>query len=153
MTPPPASPCAVETSYCVRCDSDVAVVQAGALRLAREAGFDKKGGWEFAIAASEAATNILKHATEGEILLRACGDCLELQALDRGPGIENVEAMLRDGYSENRDLAADDIIARRRGLGLGLGAIRRLTDELSIDPRAGGGTALVARKYKNGLRR
>lgn len=148
MTTPPASPFAAETSYYLRCDSDVAVVQAAALQLARKTGFDKKGSWEFAIAASEAATNILKYATEGEILLRASGGCLELQALDRGPGIEDVEAMVRDGCSENRDLAEDRIIVRRRGLGLGLGAIRRLTDELSISARSGGGTVLVARKYR-----
>lgn len=139
-------------SYHVLRDSDVAVVQAGALRLARQAGFDKRSSCEFAVAASEAATNILKHATEGHVLLRASGNCLELQALDRGPGIGNVEAMLRDGHSENRDLAEDQNIAGRRGLGLGLGAIQRLTDELSIDSRAGGGTALVARKYKAGSR-
>ncbi len=148
MTTPPASPSAVEKWYFLRSDSDVAVVQAAALRLARETGFDKKGGWEFAIAVSEAATNILKHATEGEILLRASTRCLELQALDRGPGIKDVEAMIQDGCSENRNLAEDTTIVGRRGLGLGLGAIRRLMDELSISARSGGGTALVARKYR-----
>ena len=150
MTTRRASPSAVEKRYCVLCDSDIAVVQAGALQLARETGFDRKGSWEFATAASEAATNILKHATEGEIVLSATGGCLQLRALDRGTGIENVEAVLRDGYSENRDLAEDETIIGRRGLGLGLGAIQRLTDELSIGPRAGGGTELVARKYKDG---
>ncbi len=153
MTTPPVSPSSVERRYHVSRDADVAVVQAAALHLAQEIGFDKKGSWEFAIAASEAATNIIKHAVEGEILLCIRGSCLELQALDRGSGIEDVEAMLRDGHSENRDLTEDEMIVGRRGLGLGLGAIKRLTDELSIAPRPGGGTALIARKYKQGSRR
>jgi serine/threonine-protein kinase RsbT len=148
MTMRPVSPFAAEKKLRVLRDSDVAIVQSTALRLAREAGFDKKGCCEFAIAASEAATNIIKHAAEGEIILRVDGCCLELQALDRGAGIENVDAVLRDGHSENRDLAADEVVVNRRGLGLGLGAIKRLTDELSIGLRGGGGTALVARKYK-----
>ena len=117
-------------------------------RLAREVGFDKQSSWEFAIAVSEAATNILKHAGAGEIALRGDGSCLELQALDRGSGIDDVQAVLRDGHSENRDLADDLIVVNRRGLGLGLGAVQRLTDELSIGPRSGGGTVLIARKYK-----
>lgn len=148
----PASPSAAEKALPLRRDADVAVAQSIALRLAREAGFSKQAGWEFAIAVSEAATNILKYAVEGEVILRARECCLEFEALDRGSGIDDVETMLCDGYSENRNLAAAQVTINRRGLGLGLGAIQRLTDELSIAPRSGGGTVLVARKYRPGMR-
>jgi anti-sigma regulatory factor (Ser/Thr protein kinase) len=150
MTTRPVSPSAAEKVLQVLRDADVAVVQSAALRLAREAGFDKKDGWEFAIAASEAATNIIKHAERGVIVLRGGAGCLELEALDRGAGIDDVEAVLRDGRSGDHDPSGEIMVIHRRGLGLGLGAIQRLTDELSISPRAGGGTVLVARKFKKG---
>ena len=51
---------------------------------------------------AEAATNISKHATRGEILLRSAGEtarAVELVGIDSGPGIRDVEQALRDGYS------------------------------------------------------
>jgi hypothetical protein len=88
--------------------------------------------------ATEAATNLAKHATGGQVVLRSlapedagCG--VEVLALDRGPGIADVGRSLRDGYSTAGTAGA------------GLGAIRRLADLFDLATAPGLGTALVAR--------
>lgn len=67
------------------------------------------------VVVSEAASNLLKHAKQGEILLSAAGSSLELLAIDRGPGMD-VAACLRDGYSTAGTQ------------GSGLGAMSRMSD-------------------------
>jgi serine/threonine-protein kinase RsbT len=101
--------------------------------------------WAFAIAVSEAATNIQKFAARGEISLMLEPDAIVFVAEDDGPGIDP-EVALRDGVSEGIDLATLDSRVGLRGLGTGLGAIKRLMTELRIERRADGGTRLVGRR-------
>jgi hypothetical protein len=82
---------------------------------------------------TEAATNLVKHGGGGEILLRGLGDGVEVIALDRGPGMTDVGASLRDGYST------------RGTQGNGLGAIRRMATAFDIYSAPGRGTAVLAR--------
>jgi len=95
-----------------------------------------------AIAATELANNLLKHAGGGELLIQTLGDdqsaTLELLALDRGPGMSDVERCLADGYSTTGTP------------GTGLGAVRRLADEFDIYSAAGDGTIVMAR-FGHGL--
>jgi hypothetical protein len=90
-----------------------------------------------AIIATELATNILKHAGQGEILARrfsdAEGEGLEILALDRGPGMADVARCLSDGYTT---------VGSR---GNGLGAVRRLAQSFGVFSHPGQGTAIVAR--------
>jgi anti-sigma regulatory factor (Ser/Thr protein kinase) len=90
-----------------------------------------------AIAATELANNLLRHAGSGELLLQLFGDegqaTLELLALDRGPGMEDVARCLQDGYSTAGTP------------GTGLGAVRRLAREFDIHSHPGQGTAVLAR--------
>jgi hypothetical protein len=85
--------------------------------------------------ATEAATNLVKHANGGQLLVRqlADGQGIEFLALDTGPGIRNVRECLRDGYST------------AGSLGIGLGAITRLATFWDIYSGAGMGTALLVR--------
>jgi hypothetical protein len=87
--------------------------------------------------ATEAASNLAKHARNGQIVLRSLseseGNGVEVLALDRGPGIADVGRSLRDGYSTAGTAGA------------GLGAIRRLADLFELTSTPGLGTALVAR--------
>jgi anti-sigma regulatory factor (Ser/Thr protein kinase) len=88
-----------------------------------------------AIVVTEAATNLVKHAHGGTILLGALdGDGtrgMSILALDRGPGIANLAECLRDG------------ISTAGSPGTGLGAIRRLSSLFDIYTDAAG-TALMA---------
>lgn len=90
-----------------------------------------------AIVATEMATNQLKHAGSGFVLVRAhrdaSGSGLELVAFDRGPGIPDIGAAMRDGYST------------AGSAGQGLGAIRRQSDAFEIISWPQRGTALMCR--------
>lgn len=88
---------------------------------------------------SELATNIIKYAGHGTIriepLLQDGRAGVRVQAIDRGPGIPDIEAALRDGFSTSGTL------------GLGLPAVRRLMDVMDIRCPEGGGTHIEAIRW------
>jgi anti-sigma regulatory factor (Ser/Thr protein kinase) len=106
-----------------------------ARKLAQNSGFDEIGAEEISIVVTEACTNLLKHAGGGEVLLGTDGNssALELLALDRGPGMPNLDQCLRDGFSTGSSP------------GQGLGAIRRLSNFSDFYSDSSRGTALLAR--------
>jgi len=124
------------TSLSVEDVSQVAAARRTAAEVARGLDFDEAVTGRVALAATEAATNLLKHAGCGEILVSAIELAgrrfVELVALDRGPGMANVERCFEDGYST------------AGSPGTGLGAVRRLASALDVYSRPGG-TALLAR--------
>ncbi|MBC8027027.1 MAG: ATP-binding protein [Steroidobacteraceae bacterium] len=99
--------------------------------------FDAETAAEVAIAASELATNLHRHARNGEILLQILGSAdaavIELLAIDRGPGMSDVSRCLSDGYSTGGTA------------GTGLGAVRRLANDFDIHSVPGEGTIVMAR--------
>ena len=93
-----------------------------------------------ATAVSELARNVVRYATngQGETYIRSLNGervGIEIVVADQGPGIENVEEALRDGYTSGS------------GMGMGLPGARRLMDELTIDSVPGQGTAVTIRKW------
>jgi anti-sigma regulatory factor (Ser/Thr protein kinase) len=117
--------------------SQVGEVRRAAGALAGRLGFDETRRGEVAIVATELATNLVRHASGGEVIVQsfAEGDAfgLELMALDRGPGIGNVSEALRDGYSTGGSP------------GTGLGAMKRLASTFEIFSTLGSGTAVLVR--------
>jgi serine/threonine-protein kinase RsbT len=119
-------------------------------RLGAEIGFDDHDLWEISIVVNELVTNAIKFAGSGRLRVRLLPrprPGIEIEISDRGPGIADVEEALLDGFSEGRFLTEGETLFRRRGLGTGLGAVQRLTDELSIDSEPGAGTRVIARKW------
>ncbi len=101
--------------------------------MARTLGFDEAGVERAAIVATEACTNLLKHAGGGTILLTANNSLgIELFALDRGPGMANLRECLTDGYSTTGTP------------GNGLGAISRLSAFSDAYSQPGRGTVIFA---------
>ena len=102
-------------------------------------GFAPTACEEIALAMTELATNLIKHARGGTLTLTplaAAGRVgLEIESRDNGPGIANVEQALGDRFST----------AGTRGTGLG--AVNRLMDELDITSRRGKGTHVVCRRW------
>lgn len=114
-----------QTLHAIAQSTHVAAARRAACDDAVRAGFDETGVGRIAIAVTEAATNLLKHAGGGEILLRRlAGNGLEVLAIDRGPGIADLAHSLRDGHSTAGTA------------GTGLGAMRRLAAE--FDAYSGG---------------
>lgn len=115
--------------------SQVAEARRGAARMADLSGLDSTRIAQVELVVTEMATNLVKHAQAGEILaipLAPGGKGLRLLSLDGGPGIADLSACLRDGYSTGGTPGA------------GLGAIRRLADHFDIYSRPGEGTAVLA---------
>jgi anti-sigma regulatory factor (Ser/Thr protein kinase) len=123
--------------------SHVGEARRSATAIAAAVGLSETEGGKFAILASEAATNIVKHAGRGEIVLRSLGSYgnapgVELIAIDSGPGIADIDRALSDGYST------------AGSSGTGLGAMSRLATTFDIYSSAGTGTVLTARLQRAG---
>ena len=117
--------------------SAIAACRSMAQSLVRRLSFPAARTNDVALAVTEAASNLHKHAQQGALLLRISPDPaqpgLELVTIDSGPGFRNVRAALRDGHSTAGTL------------GIGLGAIHRLADFSDLYSVPGLCTALVAR--------
>jgi anti-sigma regulatory factor (Ser/Thr protein kinase) len=116
----------------VRNPTDVAEARRQASAAALRAGFDEAGAGRAAIVATELATNLLNHAGGGEVVLGWDGE-LQILAIDKGPGMADVEACLRDGYSTGGTR------------GEGLGAVVRQAEGFEVYTRPGLGAAVLAR--------
>ncbi|WP_296261112.1 MULTISPECIES: ATP-binding protein [unclassified Pseudomonas] len=107
-----------------------------AQRLAEQLGFDDTDSGRVALVVTELASNILKHASNGELHLRALPGAvrgLEVIAIDRGQGFD-LQDCLADGFST------------RGTQGIGLGSILRQAQVFDVhtDSR---GTVLLTRFY------
>jgi anti-sigma regulatory factor (Ser/Thr protein kinase) len=120
-------------------NSMTAEVRRTAREMALSLGMDDSAAEQVAIVATETCTNLLKHATRGQILLQTTTEesdalpLLELLALDQGPGMSNLDQCLQDGYSTGG------------GPGQGLGAIQRMSKQSDIYTLAGKGTVVLGR--------
>ncbi|MEW2447247.1 ATP-binding SpoIIE family protein phosphatase [Streptomyces parvulus] len=120
-------------------DARVAAEQAAAL-----SGLDEGRTATAALVATELATNLLKHAGGGRVLIDVVGPSfladgrdgsalVQVAAVDHGPGIADVPAALGDGFTTTRSLGA------------GLGTCARLADDFDLHSAPGRGTVVVAR--------
>ncbi|MGE0761105.1 MAG: ATP-binding protein, partial [Pirellulaceae bacterium] len=105
--------------------------------MAATAAFGDVDAGRVAIAATELATNVWRHGHGGCLLVRlveneTSGAGIELLALDKGPGMKNVQECLRDGFSTGGTA------------GSGFGAVHRQADEFDVYSIPGRGTAVLA---------
>lgn len=126
-------------TFDVRHVGAVATVRHAAAELAQQMGFDRRACEEIALAATELASNLVKYAQSGRIVIKPLARegrrGLELESSDQGPGIPDVEQALTDGFSTSGSL------------GFGLGSVNRLMDEFDIRSVLGKGTQVVGRKW------
>ena len=119
---------------------DIALARHEGKRLAQTMGFGPTAQARIATAISELASNLVFHAGSGTITLstieREGRQGLEVLCEDSGPGIEDVELAMQDGYST------------RGGLGGGLSGASRLMDEFEIRSQVGVGTIVIARMWQ-----
>jgi anti-sigma regulatory factor (Ser/Thr protein kinase) len=115
----------------------VGAARRDAQQLAREQGLNDTLVGRVGIIATELANNLLQHGGGGELLLQpivtADSRAIEVLAIDRGPGMGNVDSCLRDGFSTAGTS------------GTGLGAVRRLAVEFDLHSVVGEGTVVMAR--------
>jgi anti-sigma regulatory factor (Ser/Thr protein kinase) len=137
-------PVASSVSVAVTDASQVGEVRRAVAVVCRRAGLDETDAGRAGIVAAEAASNVLKHGRGGEIVVNQLGtgpdSGIELLALDRGPGIPDVDRALADGHSTTGTR------------GTGLGAMRRQSRVFDLYSLPGQGTAVLCRVGRAGPR-
>lgn len=93
-------------------------------------------------AASELLRNMLRYGGGGncliEIVTRGRDNGVRLTFQDKGPGIPDIDAAMRDGFSTGKSL------------GLGLPGAKRLCNEFDLKSTPGVGTTVMILKWVNG---
>lgn len=129
---------------------DVFAAQQLARRSAQAMGFSATACAELMIVASELSSNILKYGQRGSVRVDPVDDPerglgVRLVASDEGRPFKSFETAQRDGFNDDGPLDAAALIARK-GTASGLGAVRRLTHELTWEPLPVG-KAVIATRY------
>jgi serine/threonine-protein kinase RsbT len=129
-----------EERIAIESDLDVVTARQRARELAAGLDLTTTDQTLLATAISEVARNITTYAKRGEVILSVVHDNggragIRVVARDDGPGIEDIERALQDGYTSGG------------GLGLGLPGARRLVDEFAIESAPSEGTTVTLVKW------
>jgi serine/threonine-protein kinase RsbT len=120
--------------------SDVVLARQKVRQWAIEMKFTLVDQTKLVTAASELARNALEHGKGGQMVIEQVENSikngLKLVFEDRGPGISDVDAALRDGFTTGG------------GMGLGLGGSKRLVNDFQIESEPGKGTRVTVVRWK-----
>jgi len=120
-------------------ESDIVEVRTSVRETANKIGFGVTDVTRIVTAASELARNIYRFAGSGVMYYKTLDNGgrkgIELVFEDSGPGIENIEVAMEEGYTTGN------------GLGLGLPGTQRLMDEMEIDSKVDRGTTIRVVKW------
>jgi serine/threonine-protein kinase RsbT len=120
-------------------EHDIAVARGEVRRMAAALGFRIIDQTRLATVCSELARNVVKYAKRGRMIAQpfdAAGrQGLRLIFEDDGPGIPDIAAAMRDGFSTGR------------GLGKGLPGSKRLVDDFRIESEVGRGTRITVVRW------
>jgi serine/threonine-protein kinase RsbT len=127
-------------SIAIESDADVVTARQRAREMAIALDLSSTDQTLLATAISEVARNITTYARRGEVSVGIVRDGagrrgIRVVASDQGPGIEDVERAMQDGYTTGG------------GLGLGLPGARRLVDDFALDSEPGRGTTVTLVKW------
>ncbi|MCK5227194.1 MAG: anti-sigma regulatory factor [Desulfobulbaceae bacterium] len=120
-------------------DDDIVTSRTMAKDLAQKLGFGIVDQTKIATAISELTRNVVKYADEGILNIETVSQAgrvgIELICEDRGPGIEDIEQAMQEGYSTGK------------GLGMGLCGAKKLMDEFEVTSEKGKGLRVTVRKW------
>ncbi len=124
----------------IETEQDIIIARSEVRSMAAAMGFRLTDQTRLATVASELARNIVKYAGRGRLIAQPMSDTdgrsgLRLIFEDQGPGIADIDAAMRDGYSTSG------------GLGKGLPGSRRLVDEFQIESHVGRGTRVTVIRW------
>jgi serine/threonine-protein kinase RsbT len=124
----------------IRTREDIVRVRQATRENAIAQGFSLVDQTKLVTAASELGRNTLDYGNGGDVEIARVIDGarkgVRLTFSDQGPGIEDLEKALTDGYSTGG------------GLGLGLSGARRLSNEFTIDSAPGKGTRVMIARWR-----
>ncbi|MGE5353599.1 MAG: anti-sigma regulatory factor [Acidobacteriota bacterium] len=124
----------------IRTSEDIVMVRQLVREWAKAIGMNLVDQTKLITAASELARNTFDYGGGGimviDQVIEGMKTGLRLTFEDKGPGIEDVEQAIKDGYTTGG------------GMGLGLGGARRLANEFYIDTKPGQGTRVTIVRWK-----
>jgi CBS domain-containing protein/anti-sigma regulatory factor (Ser/Thr protein kinase) len=107
-------------------------------QILRARGVDPDIQRRAAIIAYEAEMNIIIHSIGGDLSVAISPGKVVIEAVDRGPGIENVDLAMQEGWSTAGPLARE----LGFGAGMGLPNIKKCSDQFEIHSEMSVGTRL-----------
>lgn len=123
----------------IRSSEDVVLVRTAVRKKAVEHKFSIVDQTKLVTAASEIARNTLDYGLGGDVDIDVVHNGikhgLRLVFKDQGPGIQDLNRALQDGYTSGN------------GMGLGLGGAKRLVDNFEITSAPGEGTKVALTKW------
>ena len=127
-------------SIALESEHDIVIARGEVRALAAGLGFRLIDQTRLVTVTSELARNVVKYASRGRMIAQPLDSTqaragLRLIFEDSGPGIPDVNAAMRDGFSTGG------------GLGKGLPGSRRLVDEFDIQSAVGAGTRVTVVRW------
>lgn len=123
----------------INSELDIVIARQKGREAAKEFGFAGLDQALIATAISELTRNIITYAQKGVLILEHVNNRgkngILVTSQDDGPGIENIDFAMQDGYSTTKSL------------GMGLPGVRRLMDDFEIQSTLGKGTTIFATKW------
>ena len=128
-----------EAHIVITSEADIIRARKVARDVAKAMGFRLTDITRIVTAVSELARNIARYAGQGEMIITQTEvngkKAMEIIFSDQGPGIEDVELAMSEGYSSSKSM------------GLGLPGAKRLMDELVIESVMGQGCKISIKKF------
>lgn len=106
--------------------------------ILQEIGIDSSIIRRTAIAAYEGEMNVVMYAKKGEVVLNLTPSKIQIRIEDEGPGIEDIELAMKEGFST----ATEEMREMGFGAGMGLPNIEKNADRLEISSTPSKGTSL-----------
>jgi len=108
-------------------------------QILKQLGFNPQTVRNMSISLYEGEMNMVLHAGGGEIDVDIDDEKIVAVLTDHGPGIENIELAMKDGWST----ASEQVRGLGFGAGMGLPNMKKYSDELKIDSTVGVGTTVT----------
>ena len=112
-------------------------------QVVRQLGVNAQTARRISVCAYEAELNAIIHAYGGRMRVKVFSDRTELEVTDEGPGIPDIEAAMREGFST----APDNIREMGFGAGMGLPNMKNNADTFASTSKIGVGTKIVMKFF------
>lgn len=109
----------------------------------RQLGLNPETIRRVSIAMYEGEINMVIHAGGGKAQVQVDENAVTIILEDKGPGINNIEQAMQEGYST----APDSIRSLGFGAGMGLPNMKRYSDEMNISSEVGVGTTITMKVF------
>ncbi len=132
--------CELLGKFIIENEYDIVTVRQTIRQFAKDAGMGIVDQTRITTAVSELFRNMYNYAGGGEVLIERGEvenhNALIVTCIDKGPGIENLELAMSDGFTSGM------------GMGYGLPGAKRLVDRFDILSKVNEGTSVRIMKWK-----